>query len=183
MAQGPGGSFGVLKSTCCGMEMNQADSLTPKRFVSYPTGHPLLLKGNNTSAAGIAWLHVDEHCRLHFDVSVSGMSRHQSGNNRNVGDERHILELIEMPGQPRVTRSQRIALQKFDGIYINSIESDLNQITLSRLDSGVSYLKLTSKHYPLNVDSKQKPEPIRILELKTRIHSVRHTFIFSILFS
>ncbi|KAG1666662.1 Chordin [Nymphon striatum] len=138
-------------------------------------GNMVLLTGNKTSAAGVAWVYVDDECRLGYDVYSSGLSLKKSRhhhNDKNLAEERHILELFDVP-KNREFKNKRIALHKFNGVHVNSIKKKINRVTLFGIHQGITYLKIVSKYYTSRKKDQEKPEPDLVMELKGNINSVR----------
>ncbi|XP_077508917.1 chordin short gastrulation isoform X2 [Amblyomma americanum] len=98
----------------------------------------LLVPEGNSSAAGQAWLSVDKSCRLHYSVFVSGLDP----------AERRLLELLEIAPafdtRPSARSVQRV-LQRITGDELEDTLDEPSVATLHRLNSGSSYLLVTSK--------------------------------------
>ncbi|XP_031567860.1 chordin-like [Actinia tenebrosa] len=110
---------------------------------------PFLLSGNEvipstrTGASGLAWLSLDRHCSLHYNVLLKGLNRGQS--NVITAD----LEGFAFFGeQPLEYKKERLTLRSFTGTMISGVVRDLDDEFLSNMFRGRVYLQISSNDSP-----------------------------------
>lgn len=151
---------------------------------------PVLLNpvGNATAGnrAALGWVHVDNECNFHYDVTTGQSHQSQQGggrSSRDVPSSLTVLELVDIPrisiepgshpsgapaapgtgrgimlmdgnidhspsgssstyGELSYQRNIRL-LEEFSGHQVENSVTDLNKLSLARMDAGVAYLMLT----------------------------------------
>ncbi|XP_018567536.1 dorsal-ventral patterning protein Sog [Anoplophora glabripennis] len=101
---------------------------------------PILLKRENytlpASAVGLAWISVDSDCHIHYDVTVSGL-----GTDKKLDLDMELYPMIA-PGAPFISKH----LEEFqDNQVEGSPVEALTKEELSRLDSGVNFIKVKER--------------------------------------
>ncbi|XP_050002411.1 chordin isoform X1 [Alexandromys fortis] len=89
-----------------------------------------------SQAAGHAWLSLDTHCHLHYEVLLSGLGGSEQGT-----VSAHLL------GPPGVPGPQRL-LKGFYGSEAQGVVKDLEPVLLRHLAQGTASLLITTKSSP-----------------------------------
>ncbi|KAH0512608.1 Chordin [Microtus ochrogaster] len=89
-----------------------------------------------SQAAGHAWLSLDTHCHLHYEVLLAGLGGSEQGT-----VSAHLL------GPPGVPGPQRL-LKGFYGSEAQGVVKDLEPVLLQHLTQGTASLLITTKSSP-----------------------------------
>ncbi|XP_061308351.1 chordin isoform X1 [Pezoporus flaviventris] len=113
------------------------------------TEMPVVLAGQLVSppvgsgAAGHAWLSLDEHCHLHYEISVAGMGRPADG---TISAHLHgVAELGEMGTRPH---QHKRLLKGFYSTEAQGVVKDLDADLLQHLAQGTAFLQVSTKAHP-----------------------------------
>ncbi|XP_020861444.1 chordin isoform X1 [Phascolarctos cinereus] len=101
-----------------------------------PLAGALALPPIRSQAAGHAWLFLDGHCHLHYEVLLAGLSGSEQGT--------VTIHLIGPPGLPGPQR----LLKGFYGPEAQGIVKDLESELLHHLSQGMAFLLVSTKSSP-----------------------------------
>ncbi|XP_023592618.1 chordin [Trichechus manatus latirostris] len=101
-----------------------------------PLAGALVLPPMRSRAAGHAWLSLDTHCHLHYEVLLAGLGGSEQGT-----VTAHLLGLPGMPGPRRL-------LKGFYGSEAQGVVKDLEPELLQHLAKGTASLLITTKGSP-----------------------------------
>uniref|UniRef100_A0A8C3JPE4 Chordin n=1 Tax=Calidris pygmaea TaxID=425635 RepID=A0A8C3JPE4_9CHAR len=113
------------------------------------TEMPVALAGQLVSppvasgAGGHAWLSLDEHCHLHYEISVAGLGRPAEG---TVSAHLHgVAELGELGTRPH---QHKRLLKGFYSTEAQGVVKDLDADLLHHLAQGTAFLQVSTKAHP-----------------------------------
>ncbi|XP_052596074.1 chordin isoform X2 [Peromyscus californicus insignis] len=101
-----------------------------------PLAGALVLPPVRSQAAGHAWLSLDTHCHLHYEVLLAGLGGSEQGT-----VTAHLLGPPGMPGPQRL-------LKGFYGSEAQGVVKDLEPVLLRHLAQGTASLLITTKSSP-----------------------------------
>ncbi|XP_028713397.1 chordin isoform X4 [Peromyscus leucopus] len=101
-----------------------------------PLAGALVLPPVRSQAAGHAWLSLDTHCHLHYEVLLAGLGGSEQGT-----VTAHLLGPPGMPGPQRL-------LKGFYGSEAQGVVKDLEPTLLRHLAQGTASLLITTKSSP-----------------------------------
>ncbi|XP_051047130.1 chordin isoform X5 [Phodopus roborovskii] len=101
-----------------------------------PLAGALVLPPVRSQAAGHAWLSLDTHCHLHYEVLLAGLGGSEQGT-----VTAHLLGPPGMPGPQRL-------LKGFYGSEAQGVVKDLEPVLLRHLAQGTASLLITTKGSP-----------------------------------
>ncbi|XP_052014757.1 chordin isoform X1 [Apodemus sylvaticus] len=101
-----------------------------------PLAGALVLPPVRSQAAGHAWLSLDTHCHLHYEVLLAGLGGSEQGT-----VTAHLLGPPGMPGPQRL-------LKGFYGSEAQGVIKDLEPVLLRHLAQGTASLLITTKSSP-----------------------------------
>ncbi|XP_044290593.1 chordin [Varanus komodoensis] len=94
-----------------------------------------------TGAAGHAWVSLDEHCHLHYEIVVGGLGKADDG---TVSAHLHgFAELGEL--QESSVREHKRLLRGFYGSEAQGVVKDLDRQLLHHLAQGTAFLQVSTK--------------------------------------
>eukprot|EP00076_Gallus_gallus_P024614 XP_015146860.1 chordin isoform X3 [Gallus gallus] len=97
----------------------------------------------SSGAGGHAWLSLDEHCHLHYEIVVAGLGRPADG---TVSAQLHgVAELGEMGTRPHLHKRM---LKGFYGTEAQGVVKDLDAELLQHLAQGTAFLQVSTKAHP-----------------------------------
>ncbi|XP_053160350.1 chordin isoform X2 [Hemicordylus capensis] len=97
-----------------------------------------------TGSAGHAWVSLDDHCHLHYEIVVAGLGRADDG---TVSAHLHgFAELGEL--QERSSREHKRLLRGFYGTEAQGVVKDLDRDMLYHLAQGTAFLQVSTKANP-----------------------------------
>ncbi|XP_065604134.1 chordin isoform X1 [Cyrtonyx montezumae] len=97
----------------------------------------------SSGAGGHAWLSLDEHCHLHYEITVAGLGRPADG---TVSAQLHgVAELGEMGARPHLHKRM---LKGFYGTEAQGVVKDLDAELLQHLAQGTAFLQVSTKAHP-----------------------------------
>ncbi|XP_052541464.1 chordin isoform X3 [Tympanuchus pallidicinctus] len=97
----------------------------------------------SSGAGGHAWLSLDEHCHLHYEIVVAGLGRPADG---TVSAQLHgVAELGEMGSRPHLHKRM---LKGFYGTEAQGVVKDLDAELLQHLAQGTAFLQVSTKAHP-----------------------------------
>ncbi|XP_049659535.1 chordin isoform X3 [Accipiter gentilis] len=127
----------------------QVISLPYSGLLARYTEMPVVLAGQLVSppvgsgAGGHAWLSLDEHCHLHYEISVAGLGRPADG---TVSAHLHgVAELGEMGARPH---QHKRLLKGFYSTEAQGVVKDLDADLLQHLAQGTAFLQVSTKAHP-----------------------------------
>ncbi|XP_008939787.1 PREDICTED: chordin, partial [Merops nubicus] len=127
----------------------QIISLPYSGLLARYTDMPVVLAGQLVSppvgsgAGGHAWLSLDEHCHLHYEISVAGLGRPSDG---TVSAHLHgVAELGEMGTRPH---QHKRLLKGFYSTEAQGVVKDLDADLLQHLAQGTAFLQVSTKAHP-----------------------------------
>nr|XP_021148788.1 chordin [Columba livia] len=127
----------------------QIISLPYSGLLSRYTEMPVALAGQlvsppvSSGAGGHAWLSLDEHCHLHYEISVAGLGRPADG---TVSAHLHgVAELGEMGARPH---QHKRLLKGFYSTEAQGVVKDLDADLLQHLAQGTAFLQVSTKAHP-----------------------------------
>ncbi|XP_077204361.1 chordin isoform X1 [Paroedura picta] len=95
-------------------------------------------------SAGHAWVSLDDHCHLHYEIVVAGLGRADDG---TVSAHLHgFAELGEL--QESSSREHKRLLRGFYGTEAQGVVKDLDQELLRHLAQGTAFLQVSTKANP-----------------------------------
>nr|XP_016852979.1 PREDICTED: chordin [Anolis carolinensis] len=98
----------------------------------------------STGSAGHAWVSLDDHCHLHYEIVVAGLGRADDG---TVSAHLHgFAELGEL--RESSLREHRRLLRGFYGTEAQGVVKDLDRELLRHLDQGTAFLQVSTKANP-----------------------------------
>ncbi|XP_031219341.1 chordin isoform X6 [Mastomys coucha] len=101
-----------------------------------PLAGALVVPPVRSQAAGHAWLSLDTHCHLHYEVLLAGLGGSEQGT-----VTAHLL------GPPGIPGPQRL-LKGFYGSEAQGVVKDLEPVLLKHLAQGTASLLITTKSSP-----------------------------------
>ncbi|XP_056675867.1 chordin [Monodelphis domestica] len=101
-----------------------------------PLAGALALPPVRSQAAGHAWLFLDGHCHLHYEVLLAGLSGSEQG-----------TVAVHLTGPPGLPGPQRL-LKGFYGPEAQGIVKDLESELLHQLSQGMAFLLVSTKSSP-----------------------------------
>ncbi|XP_012969870.1 chordin isoform X5 [Mesocricetus auratus] len=101
-----------------------------------PLAGALVVPPVRSQAAGHAWLSLDMHCHLHYEVLLAGLGGSEQGT-----VTAHLLGPPGMPGPQRL-------LKGFYGSEAQGVVKDLEPVLLRHLAQGTASLLITTKSSP-----------------------------------
>nr|XP_045006187.1 chordin isoform X1 [Jaculus jaculus] len=101
-----------------------------------PLAGALILPPVRSQAAGHAWLSLDTHCHLHYEVLLAGLGGSEQGT-----VTAHLLGPPGVPGPRRL-------LKGFYGSEAQGVVKDLEPELLRHLEHGTASLLITTKNSP-----------------------------------
>ncbi|XP_044540099.1 chordin-like, partial [Gracilinanus agilis] len=101
-----------------------------------PLAGALVLPPIRSQAAGHAWLFLDGHCHLHYEVLLAGLSGSEQG-----------TVTVHLTGPPGLPGPQRL-LKGFYGPEAQGIVKDLESELLHQLSQGMAFLLVSTKSSP-----------------------------------
>ncbi|XP_038039621.1 chordin isoform X1 [Anas platyrhynchos] len=127
----------------------QVISLPYSGLLARYTEMPVPLAGQLVSppvgsgAGGHAWLSLDEHCHLHYEIAVAGLGRPADG---TVSAHLHgVAELGELGARPH---QHKRLLKGFYGTEAQGVVKDLDADLLQHLAQGTAFLQVSTKAHP-----------------------------------
>ncbi|KAI1235949.1 Chordin, partial [Lamprotornis superbus] len=127
----------------------QIISLPYSGLLARYTEMPVALAGQlvsppvHSGAGGHAWLSLDEHCHLHYEISVAGLGRPNDG---TVSAHIHgVAELGEMGTRPH---QHKRLLKGFYSTEAQGVVKDLDADLLQHLAQGTAFLQVSTKAHP-----------------------------------
>ncbi|RMC02011.1 hypothetical protein DUI87_21173 [Hirundo rustica rustica] len=127
----------------------QIISLPYSGLLARYTEMPVALAGQlvsppvHSGAGGHAWLSLDEHCHLHYEISVAGLGRPSDG---TVSAHIHgVAELGEMGTRPH---QHKRLLKGFYSTEAQGVVKDLDADLLQHLAQGTAFLQVSTKAHP-----------------------------------
>ncbi|XP_019388067.1 PREDICTED: chordin [Crocodylus porosus] len=93
-----------------------------------------------TGAGGHAWLWLDEHCHLHYEIAVAGLGRADDGT-----VSAHLHGVAELAGR---SREPKRLLKGFYGTEAQGVVKDLDAELLRHLAQGTAFLQVSTKLHP-----------------------------------
>ncbi|NWX94574.1 CHRD protein, partial [Nothoprocta pentlandii] len=98
-----------------------------------------------SGAGAHAWLSLDEHCHLHYEITVAGLGRPADG---TVSAHLHgVAELGELGARPSHHHHKRL-LKGFYSSEAQGVVKDLDAELLQHLDQGTAFLQVSTKAHP-----------------------------------
>ncbi|XP_048811051.1 chordin isoform X2 [Lagopus muta] len=108
-----------------------------------PLAGQLVSPAVSSGAGGHAWLSLDEHCHLHYEIVVAGLGRPADG---TVSAQLHgVAELGEMGSRPHLHKRM---LKGFYGTEAQGVVKDLDAELLQHLAQGTAFLQVSTKAHP-----------------------------------
>ncbi|XP_029472726.1 chordin [Rhinatrema bivittatum] len=110
---------------------------------------PVLLAGQfvsppiRTSSAGHAWVSLDEHCHLHYEIVVGGLGKSEDGT--LLAHLHGFAEIGEVAGS---SREHKRLLKGFYGSEAQGILKDLGTELLQHLNKGTAFIQVSTKMHP-----------------------------------
>ncbi|XP_065495745.1 chordin isoform X1 [Caloenas nicobarica] len=127
----------------------QIISLPYSGLLARYTEMPVALAGQlvsppvSSGAGGHAWLSLDEHCHLHYEISVAGLGRPADG---TISAHLHgVAELGEMGARPH---QHKRLLKGFYSTEAQGVVKDLDADLLQHLAQGTAFLQVSTKAHP-----------------------------------
>ncbi|XP_061493430.1 chordin isoform X2 [Rhineura floridana] len=97
-----------------------------------------------TGSAGHAWVSLDDHCHLHYEIIVAGLGKADDG---TVSAHLHgFAELGEL--QENSLREHKRLLRGFYGTEAQGVVKDLDEELLLHLAQGTAFLQISTKANP-----------------------------------
>nr|XP_025950552.1 chordin isoform X1 [Dromaius novaehollandiae] len=127
----------------------QIISLPYSGLLARYTEMPVVLAGQlvapavGSGAGGHAWLSLDEHCHLHYEITVAGLGRPADG---TVSAHLHAE-----PGPPGVRHHHHPPKRLLKGFYSTEAQGvlkDLDAEMLQHLAQGTAFLQVSTKAHP-----------------------------------
>ncbi|XP_066475816.1 chordin [Tiliqua scincoides] len=128
----------------------QISSLLYNGFLARYQALPVPLAGQfvspplRTGAAGHAWVSLDDHCHLHYEIIVAGLGKADDGT-----ISAHLHGFAEL-GELRESSSQehKRLLRGFFGTEAQGVVKDLDREFLRHLSQGTAFLQVSTKANP-----------------------------------
>uniref|UniRef100_A0AAY4DFF8 Chordin n=1 Tax=Denticeps clupeoides TaxID=299321 RepID=A0AAY4DFF8_9TELE len=96
-----------------------------------------------TSAAGHAWVSVDEQCHLHYEIVVNGLSKSD-----DLTINAHLHGLAEIVDMDDSSTNHKRLLTGFYGSQAQGVLKDLSVELLRHLDQGTAFIQVSTKLNP-----------------------------------
>ncbi|XP_036393329.1 chordin [Megalops cyprinoides] len=96
-----------------------------------------------TGAGGHAWVSVDEHCHLHYEIVVTGLSKSD-----DATVNAHLHGLAEIGELDESSPTHKRLLMGFYGSQAQGILKDLSVELLRHLDRGTAFIQVSTKLNP-----------------------------------
>ncbi|XP_030072041.1 chordin [Microcaecilia unicolor] len=110
---------------------------------------PVLLAGQfvyppvRTSSAGHAWVSLDEHCHLHYEIVVGGLGKAEDGTL-----QAHLHGFAEIGEFDGSSQEHKRLLKGFYGSEAQGILKDLSSELLQHLNKGTAFIQVSTKAHP-----------------------------------
>ncbi|XP_068135452.1 chordin isoform X2 [Hyperolius riggenbachi] len=108
--------------------------------------HPIPLAGMfvspplQTGSAGHAWVSLDEHCHLHYQIVVTGLGRAE-----DAALHAHLLGIAELGEVSDSSHGHKRMLKGFYGSEAQGSVKDLDLELFRHLNSGTAYIQVSTK--------------------------------------
>uniref|UniRef100_H2ZTV0 Chordin n=1 Tax=Latimeria chalumnae TaxID=7897 RepID=H2ZTV0_LATCH len=108
-----------------------------------PLAGQFVFPPTKTSSAGHAWVSLDSHCHLHYEIVVAGLSKSDDSIiNAHLHGVAEIGEVNERSGE------HKRLLKGFYGSEAQGILKELSTELLKHLDKGTAFLQVSTKVNP-----------------------------------
>ncbi|XP_037332499.2 chordin [Pungitius pungitius] len=96
-----------------------------------------------TGASGHAWVSVDQHCHLHYEIVVAGLSKTD-----DLAVNAHLHGLAEIGEIDDSSTAHKRLLTGFYGSQAQGVLKDISAELLRHLDQGMAFIQVSTKTNP-----------------------------------
>ncbi|KAM8904369.1 chordin-like [Spinachia spinachia] len=96
-----------------------------------------------TGASGHAWVSVDQHCHLHYEIVVTGLSKTD-----DLAVNAHLHGLAEIGEIDDSSTAHKRLLTGFYGSQAQGVLKDISAELLRHLDQGMAFIQVSTKTNP-----------------------------------
>uniref|UniRef100_A0A4W3IHE2 Chordin n=1 Tax=Callorhinchus milii TaxID=7868 RepID=A0A4W3IHE2_CALMI len=108
-----------------------------------PLAGQFVLPPVRTGSAGHAWVSLDEHCHLHYEIVVAGLSKGE-----DITINAHLHGFAEIGEMGDNSQEHKRLLKGFYGSEAQGILKDLSPELLRHLNRGTAFIQVSTKVNP-----------------------------------